>query len=324
MKTKDTIKILEQQLDEAPHSPQLWEDLADLYLQREQVDKAIDAYEFALAIEPDRESALCKRSIAYLATDNPALHQKGKTYLETYSRQHPEQTELRDMLDRLNRLVDESMPSFLPSDDKETQEDSLLDVLHRPAEEEDFDIDWDLLRNPDTDFETYIDIIDQLFECRSYEKAREALDMLLALHPEEATLYLDYGILLMLKDKEKEAEKYFDKALLKASHSEDLDFFLGEIGFQYFNKQYYLDALDYYFRIRNPEELHEHLPYIADCCLELNYPKLYKDYVLRLDPENDDEQCKEIHRAFYGHLPLNLRPDEMKPFLLKLFDRYNS
>ena len=129
MKTKDTIKILEQQLDEAPHSPQLWEDLADLYLQREQVDKAIDAYEFALAIEPGRESALCKRSIAYLATDNPALHQKGKTYLETYSRQHPEQTELRDMLDRLNRLVDESMPSFLPSDDKETQEDSLLDVL---------------------------------------------------------------------------------------------------------------------------------------------------------------------------------------------------
>ena len=156
------------------------------------------------------------------------------------------------------------------------------------------------------------------------KKAREALDMLLALHPEEATLYLDYGILLMLKDKEKEAEKYFDKALLKASHSEDLDFFLGEIGFQYFNKQYYLDALDYYFRIRNPEELHEHLPYIADCCLELNYPKLYKDYVLQLDPENDDEQYKEIHRAFYGHLPLNLRPDEMKPFLLKLFDRYNS
>ena len=123
---------------------------------------------------------------------------------------------------------------------------------------------------------------------------------------------------------QKEAEKYFDKALLKASHSEDLDFFLGEIGFQYFNKQYYLDALDYYFRIRNPEELHEHLPYIADCCLELNYPKLYKDYVLQLDPENDDEQYKEIHRAFYGHLPLNLRPDEMKPFLLKLFDRYNS
>ena len=128
MKTKDTIKILEQQLDEAPHSPQLWEDLADLYLQREQVDKAIDAYEFALAIEPDRESALCKRSIAYLATDNPALHQKGKTYLETYSRQHPEQTELRDMLDRLNRLVDESIPSFLPSDDKETQGYALVDV----------------------------------------------------------------------------------------------------------------------------------------------------------------------------------------------------
>ena len=154
MKTKDTIKILEQQLDEAPHSHNCGKTSLNLYLQREQVDKAIDAYEFALAIEPDRESALCKKH-CLPGHRQPRPAPERKDLPGTYSRQHPEQTELRDMLDRLNRLVDESMPSFLPSDDKETQEDSLLDVLHRPAEEEDFDIDWDLLRNPDTDFETY-------------------------------------------------------------------------------------------------------------------------------------------------------------------------
>lgn len=325
MNTTDTIKILEQQLEEAPHSPQLWEDLADLYLQREQVDKAIDAYEFALAIEPERESALCKRSIAYLATDDPILHQKGRTYLEAYCRQHPEKTDLKHILNSLDMLYgQDGLLSDLPFDGKELTNGSLNELNLPEDDDEITDIDWNMLRNPNTDFEDYIEIIDMLFDSRKYDKALEALDVLLPLHPEEPTLYLDYGILLMQKDMVDEAEPYFDKTLLKVSHSNDKDFFLGEIGFQYFCKGYYSDALDYYFRIRNAQELHEHLPYMAACFLELDYANLYKEYVLRLDPETDEEQYKEIHRAFYGHLPLNLRPEEVKPFLLKLYDRYNS
>ncbi len=324
MNTTNTIRILKQQLEEAPHSPQLWEDLADLYLQREQVDKAIDAYEFALAIEPERESALCKRSIAYLATDDPILYQKGKTYLEAYCRQHPEKAELKHILNSLDKLYEQtdlSMP--LPFDDEELTDNWMKDI-NLPEEDEAIDIDWNMLRNPTTDFEDYIEIIDMLFESRKYDKALEALDVLIPLHPEEPTLYLDYGIILMQKDMEDEAESYFDKTLLKVSNSDDKDFFLGEIGFQYFCKEHYSDALDYYFRIRDIQELHEHLPYMAACFLELDYENLYKEYVLRLEPETDEEQYKEIHRAFYGHLPLNLRPEEMKSFLLKLFNRYNS
>lgn len=324
MNTTNTIRILKQQLEEAPHSPQLWEDLADLYLQREQVDKAIDAYEFALAIEPERESALCKRSIAYLATDDPILYQKGKTYLEAYCRQHPEKAELKHILNSLDKLYEQtdlSMP--LPFDDEELTDNWMKDI-NLPEEDEAIDIDWNMLRNPTTDFEDYIEVIDMLFESRKYDKALEALDVLIPLHPEEPTLYLDYGIILMQKDMEDEAESYFDKTLLKVSNSDDKDFFLGEIGFQYFCKEHYSDALDYYFRIRDIQELHEHLPYMAACFLELDYENLYKEYVLRLEPETDEEQYKEIHRAFYGHLPLNLRPEEMKSFLLKLFNRYNS
>lgn len=324
MNTTNTIRILKQQLEEAPHSPQLWEDLADLYLQREQVDKAIDAYEFALAIEPERESALCKRSIAYLATDDPILYQKGKTYLEAYCRQHPEKAELKHILNSLDKLYEQTDLSVpLPFDDEELTDNWMKDI-NLPEEDEAIDIDWNMLRNPTTDFEDYIEIIDMLFESRKYDKALEALDVLIPLHPEESTLYLDYGIILMQKDMEDEAESYFDKTLLKVSNSDDKDFFLGEIGFQYFCKEHYSDALDYYFRIRDIQELHEHLPYMAACFLELDYENLYKEYVLRLEPETDEEQYKEIHRAFYGHLPLNLRPEEMKSFLLKLFNRYNS
>lgn len=324
MNTTNTIRILKQQLEEAPHSPQLWEDLADLYLQREQVDKAIDAYEFALAIEPERESALCKRSIAYLATDDPILYQKGKTYLEAYCRQHPEKAELKHILNSLDKLYEQTDLSVpLPFDDEELTDNWMKDI-NLPEEDEAIDIDWNMLRNPTTDFEDYIEVIDMLFESRKYDKALEALDVLIPLHPEEPTLYLDYGIILMQKDMEDEAESYFDKTLLKVSNSDDKDFFLGEIGFQYFCKEHYSDALDYYFRIRDIQELHEHLPYMAACFLELDYENLYKEYVLRLEPETDEEQYKEIHRAFYGHLPLNLRPEEMKSFLLKLFNRYNS
>lgn len=288
------------------------------------MDKAIDAYEFALAIEPERESALCKRSIAYLATDDPILYQKGKTYLEAYCRQHPEKAELKHILNSLDKLYEQTDLSVpLPFDDEELTDNWMKDI-NLPEEDEAIDIDWNMLRNPTTDFEDYIEVIDMLFESRKYDKALEALDVLIPLHPEEPTLYLDYGIILMQKDMEDEAESYFDKTLLKVSNSDDKDFFLGEIGFQYFCKEHYSDALDYYFRIRDIQELHEHLPYMAACFLELDYENLYKEYVLRLEPETDEEQYKEIHRAFYGHLPLNLRPEEMKSFLLKLFNRYNS
>ena len=325
MKTKDTIKILEQQLNEAPHSPQLWEDLADLYLQREELDKAIDAYEFALAIEPERESALCKRSIAYLASDNQQLQQKGRNFLQDYCKRHPEKTDLRHILESINTL-DETGYNFLPFDDDEILHALQGENEHTKNETKDkeVELDWSMLLNPATPFDDYMDTIDMLYEKRQYNKAIEVLERLIAIHPEEGILYLDCGLMFLEKDMLEEAESYFEKALLKAKSEEDKEFFLGEIATHYFCKQYYLDAIDYYHRIRDPHEVDEQLPYMAACCLELNYPKLYETYVRQLDPEGYEDHYKNIIRAFYGHLPMNLRPDEMKAFLLKLFDRYNS
>ncbi len=310
MNTKDSIRALERQLDKAPHSPQLWEKLADLYLQKEQVDKAIDAYEFAIAIDPKRESALFKRSLAYMITDNKTLRDKGKDFLEAYCQRHPEEPELRKMLDYIEVLCDKvnftpELP--LPFDDSVT----------------DHTIDWDMLRDPQTPYDEYMETVDMLFDGRYYQKAREVLDILLPLHPDEGILYLDYGSLLMQDDNIAQAENYFKKALLKVS-KQDRDFFLGEIGFQYFAGQLYPEALDYYHRIENIQEVRDHLPYMAACCLELNYPLLYHSYLAQIDPENNEDDYNECHQAFYGHLPNNLLPKEMKPFLKQLFDRYNT
>lgn len=313
MGNKEAIKILEQQLNDAPHSPQLWEDLADLYIQQEQTYKAIEAYEFALAIDPERETTLCKRSIAYLATTNEKLRQKGRSYLKDYCQKHPEEMELKSILEQVDALdAAETLQPRLPYDEA---------MPEIPIDDE--AVDWETIRDPQTDFETYMDILDMLFDGRHYSKAFEVVLTLLPLHPDDGMLHLNCGILYMWKEEPEQAASCFDKALLHASTTANLDFFLGEIGFQYWDKQMFGGALDYYNRISCDKEMHEHLPYMAVCCLELGYPVPYKSLVEQLHPETDENDYKEICRAFYDYIPKNLRDNEIKPFLLKLFERYN-
>lgn len=314
MGNKEAIKILEQQLNDAPHSPQLWEDLADLYIQQEQVYKAIEAYEFALAIDPERETTLCKKSIAYLATNNDKLRQKGRNFLKDYCLRHPEEVELKDILEHVEML------------DKEealTRQKALSDEALPEVPIDDEMIDWEVIRNPHTDFEEYMDIVDMLFDGRHYTKAFEVIQTLIPLHPEEGMLYLNCGILYMWKEEPEHAADCFDKALLHASTTDDKDFFLGEIGFQYWDRQMFADALDHYNRISCNKEIHEHLPYMAVCCLELSYPILYRSLVEQLHPETDEGEYKETLRAFCDYMPRNLRAGEVKPFLSKLYERYN-
>lgn len=313
MKTRETIQILEQQLDEAPHSPQLWEDLGDMYIQAEQVDKAIEAYEFALALEPERESAKCKKHIAYLATQDPQKQQAGKAFLQKYCVEHPEDDELQNIVDHFELLDNVKIETSLSQEIQELEKDI-------PFEGE---LDWELIRDPQATTTDYDPIIDALWVHQHFSTLHEVINVLIHLHPEDANLFMMYGRLLMCRHEYDQARRYFEKALLKADDDPQRDYYLGIFGYEFHIRQFYLEAFDYYCQIRTDEERCEQLPYMARCCLELDYKPLYGYFIGQLDPANNGDDYRNIIRAFHDCLPMNLSNTEVKEFLLKLFDRYN-
>ena len=182
MKTRETIQILERQLDEAPHSPQLWEDLGDMYIQAEQVDKAIEAYEFALALEPERESAKCKKHIAYLATQDPQKQQAGKAFLQKYCVEHPEDDELQNIVDHFELLDNVKIETSLSQEIQELEKDI-------PFEGE---LDWELIRDPQATTTDYDPIIDALWVHQHFSTLHEVINVLIHLHTEDANLFKMY------------------------------------------------------------------------------------------------------------------------------------
>lgn len=316
MNIKEQIKILEQQIEEAPHSAQLWEDLADLYMQKEYPEKAIEAYEFALAIEPERSSATCKKNIAYLTTDDAIMRSKGMEFLLEYCKQHPQETELLKILNKIKELDEkEGEPTVITL----SNTDNYTDI---PCTDE--ELDWELIENPETPFEEYIEVVDHLYLNQHYTKAIEVTNKLITIHPDDYELYVMLGAIFMKKENLKESKRLFRIALLKTSSQEEKDDCYAEIAIQYFEQEMYHEAFDAYNHIQTIDIMQENIPYIAVCCLELEYRTLYFFYIKQLNIIGNEDVHETCQRAFFDYLPKRINPAELIPFLLKLYDRYNA
>lgn len=299
------ISILEKQSIEAPESAVIWEELGDLYSQAGDWEKAIEAYDFVLAIKPDNLEVSRKRILVLLAGDNEHNIRVAISELEGYCQRNPTDKEMHTL--RVLFLLNDTEFSFADEFLQENNPDYYLGEL-----EHNFQM-------KDVPQMIYLNLINSYISLKQFQRAIYLLDIFSQWHPDDYLLYIAYGSVYLHTGQTDEAKNMFDKAYYYTNDINDRDVCFLQIGLSYFHVENYKMAYFYLNKMELEVNKKETIPYLACCCLENGGEEEYFYYI---------DQFTEIpffciKNAFKNHIPKNITPQELIPFLKKLYHRYN-
>lgn len=194
---KKAEKVLSQLVDEDPYSTHYWKLTGNTYLNNNDFEKAIEAYDFALAIDVDDYEALKRKAIAFINLEN---YEKGHQLLSDYLKKVPDDYNAL----ALDALCMTNMGEYAESA-------KLLEIIMQKT---------DNGRNDQTihQIELFHLIVRTYRIAMKFDKAMEWTEKALEYGLETTFYTIMKGALYMEVFMEKEANKYFNKAIAEAEN----------------------------------------------------------------------------------------------------------
>ncbi len=301
------IPILERQLKETPESDVIWEELGDLYSQEGDWEKAVEAYSFVLAIRPDNLKVSRKKIFAMMADGNEHNMRIAISELESYCQNNPDDREMHTL--RVLFLLNDTEFLFAGKYLQENDSDYYLGEL-----------DYNLQMR-DIPQMIYLNLINSYILLKQFKRAVQLLDIFLQWHIDDYLLYVAYGSVFLYTGQIDDARRMFGKAYYYANDVNEKDVCYLQIGLSYFHIEDYKMAYFCLNKVERQENKKETIPYLACCCLENGAEEDYFQYVGQLVRTSFPFFC--IRNAFKNHIPKNMTPQELIPFLKELYHRYN-
>ncbi len=192
---KKAEKILEKLVDEDPYSTHYWKLAGDIYLNNEQFEKAIDAYDFALAIDTDDSEALKKKAVAFIHLEN---YEKGIQLLDKYLKKIPND---------FNALL---LSAICLS--SSGQVSAAIELLEHIMEETNFGKD-----DPTVNQLDLFHLIVRTYRLnKELDKAIKWINKAIKLGMDKSIFHIMKGGIYIEKKMEKKAFQYFKKAIAEA------------------------------------------------------------------------------------------------------------
>nr|WP_321331327.1 tetratricopeptide repeat protein [uncultured Bacteroides sp.] len=243
------IEWFNKLIDLDPYDVSSWIMLSDIYIEIKQYDKALEAADFALAIDPKNQNAKMKKSICYECLGN---YEESESFLN-------------------EAIISAVIPNELTHSFSGTR---FLNMCKWEEAYEEFDKALTTLTSNDDIMhcELYKNLIFCQIKMENYDKANELILKGKSLFPQEADFNLFIGEIYLKKGDEEKAWEQWNFALIKAS---DISLERNiearyEIGLKSFNSKKYEWAKHIFEEIKNMDPDFEDInKYLACACLML-------------------------------------------------------
>lgn len=310
MTAKDKIKAIQKELETLPYSKSKWEELGDLLYHEGRHDEALEAYEFALAIQPDSKQALRMKALLLQMSPSDETVEKGKKILKTYCETYPDDLDTQILL--TITLLDENRFEEALSSMQDNFENTIAQL----------DAYNDGTGTSASLHNLNYSLLEYLREKEDYDTAEDILDILDSIHPDNMHLLILSGGVMFDRGCPQDAEEFFATAMQQINTPLDKEQFLFETGCEYFRAGFYKRAEQQLTRVKDPLILQETYPYLACCALERGEEKRYYQYLAQIDPSGP--YLKGIKKAFRNYLPPNIRSFEVIQYLKDIYPRCQS
>ena len=280
---ENALTMLLQILDDEPYDDEAWDLLSETYVALEKYPEALEAADYALAINPQDSNAILMKANAYMHDEETTLA------IEHYTRYLDMQPD--------DLSVQISLCICYTSEERYKEVMPLLEKAEQYARK---------LPDRQTDLPQILQM--QAFALSRLDRTGEALDTLAkARELCEQSLSWKFDLaeadIYLHSRQTKKAEKYFAEALEKSPEQGDTLF---RIAITYSNEGYYgiaIDLLNDVWTVYGTEEGKFVVPYLADCYLHMNDTEAFLEY-LKLAPFCDREATIYLFRdRFPGLLP---------------------
>lgn len=274
-KTKKAKNTLNKLVDKDPYSTYYWNMLGDTCLNNSEYEKAIEAYDFALAINTEDHEALKKKAISFIYLRN---EEKAFQLLNKY---------LEVVPDDYNAMLFKS----LCLNHMERQSEA-IEILNQIMAETDYGKDDPTVNQQ----ELFAVMVRSHCRNKDYKKALEWVHKGMELGLDKSIMYIVEGSIHMDMGRVDTAKKYYDKAI---HDSKDIPQTICAIAIELINYEEYKSAkkilLQLYDEVTDNDQLLPETPgLLAYCYLHL---KEYDNYLKYLK-EGHDEAPKETANIF--------------------------
>jgi len=282
---KKAEKVLDQLVDEDPYSTHYWKLTGDTYLNNEKFEKAIDAYDFALAIDVDDHEALKKKAVAFIRLEN---YEKGAQLLNEYQKKVPND---------FHALV---LSAICLSGSGQVS--AAAELLEQVMKETNFGKDDENVNQLDL-FHLTIRTYQQE---RRFDKAIEWIDKAIEQGLDKSVFHIMKGGIYMEQKMKKEALQYFNMAITEANDPITVLYLVSNELFFYGSYALCKNALLQVYKETEKEEYPSILAMLAYCYLQLEN---YDEYLWFLK-EACQKTPDDIKIVFSDIIPEEMSPEE--------------
>jgi tetratricopeptide (TPR) repeat protein len=286
---KEAIHLLDTMLDERPYSIDCWELQSQAYYSDGQFNKAIDACDFALAIDEKDADSIMVKANSYFHLEN---YEKAHQLYQEYIQLNPTD-ELAFFFDgvALNSLgrTQEALGQLLKADE----------VSGGFSEDQE---------------QIYVQLAFTFSYLKFAKRAMTYIDKALKINPEDAELYTIRGFILLGSGEKKKAQECFKVALKYATNYQAIVF---KIAVSYYDNRQYATCMKLMNSLLKEDEgsWQRAYPYLAVCHLNMEHIHKYFEY-LKLACATDPENAKEVLGEFFP----DMDPSEYYTYALKLWN----
>ena len=282
---KKAEKVLEKLVDEDPYSTHYWKLTGDAYLNNNQFEKAIDAYDFVLAIDVNDYEALKKKAIAFLNLEN---FEKAYELFINYQKMVPDDYNAQ----AFSALCLSSMQQYPEA----------IDVLENIMKETNNGVNDNTVNQA----ELFSVITRTCRRGKEFDKAMKWIDKALEYELDNTFFTIMKGAIYMDTGRNHEAAAYFHQAI---ENTDDRTLALYLVGNEFFLNKNYLTSNKLLLKVYEEDDWEDDFP-VLPAMLAYGYlcVEEYENY-LKFLKEACDKYPEETELIFSILIPENMSLD---------------